>query len=280
MSDYAEAVTALYRAPFGEFVSERKRLANELKAGGNKDGAARLSKLARPPVSAFAVNQLWWQERAGFEELLAAAARVKGGDREASRAHREALARLREHATRILQASGNAASEPTLRRVTTTLAAIAAAGGFEPDPPGALSADRDPPGFEALGFAAAAPAEAASKKPAEARAAEQVAEPATETARVAKNERAAERAREAEQRRAEAEQRRAEAERRRAEAETQKQRLAERARLSGELKQARALQATQQRELGRRREEVEAAEQSLKQTQALLAELEEQLTSL
>jgi hypothetical protein len=31
-----------------------------------------------------------------------------------------------------------------------TLAAVAAAGGFDPEPPGALAADREPPGFDAL----------------------------------------------------------------------------------------------------------------------------------
>src|SRR5262249_21920679 len=46
--------------------------------------------------------------------------------------------------------SAHAAPESTLRRVTTTLSALAAAGGFDPDPPGALGADRSPPGFEAF----------------------------------------------------------------------------------------------------------------------------------
>jgi hypothetical protein len=38
-----------------------------------------------------------------------------------------------------------------LRRVTTTLSALAASGGFAPDAEGALLEDRDPPGFEVLG---------------------------------------------------------------------------------------------------------------------------------
>lgn len=157
MTDFDAALVALYRAPLSDFVTERKRLSAEVKAAGDAPGAARLAKLARPPVSVWAVNQLWWQERAAFDALIEAAARVKSGDRDASKQHREALAELKQKATALLQSSGNAASEITLRRVITTLSALAAIGSFEPDPAGALSADRDPPGFEALGAFASAP---------------------------------------------------------------------------------------------------------------------------
>jgi DNA repair exonuclease SbcCD ATPase subunit len=243
MGAYDDAVVTLHRGPFADFVQERKRLAAELKAAGEKEAATRLSKLARPPVSAWAVNQLWWREREAFEGLIAAAAQVKAGVRDASRTHREALSELRERAARLLQEAGNAATEATLRRVTTTLSAIAAMGSFDPDPPGALSADRDPPGFEALGFGAAP-----SKAPEPVR---------DDSARRA-----------------------AEAERRRAEAEAEKRRQAEREQLMGRLREARALQTAQQRELSRLKAEVETAEQGLKETQALLARLEDQLTNL
>jgi hypothetical protein len=58
MSAYEDAVATLYQAPFAEFVAERKRLAAELKASGDKVGAAGLAKLSRPPISAWTVNQL------------------------------------------------------------------------------------------------------------------------------------------------------------------------------------------------------------------------------
>ncbi|HEY6078675.1 MAG TPA: hypothetical protein VIW29_07720 [Polyangiaceae bacterium] len=157
MSDVEAALTTLHRAALGDFVAERKRLSAELKAAGDKLGAARIAKVARPPVSVWVVNQLWWQEREAFEALLEVAARVKSGERDASKLHREALARLKELAAARLEAAGNAASEATLRRVTTTLSALAASGGFAPDPEGALGADRDPPGFEALGDFASTP---------------------------------------------------------------------------------------------------------------------------
>jgi hypothetical protein len=157
MTDFETAIAELYRAPLGDFVAERKRLSAELKAGGDTPGAGRLAKLARPPLSVWAVNQLWWQERAAFDALIDAAALVKRGDRDASKQHREALTELKQKATALLQSTGSAASEATLRRVTTTLSALAASGSFAPDPAGALSADRDPPGFEALGDFASAP---------------------------------------------------------------------------------------------------------------------------
>src|SRR5690349_11150689 len=148
-TSYEQAISELFQAPHERFVAERKRLSSELKAAGDKAGATRLSGLARPPVSAWAVNQLWWHARAELEQLFRAAAQQRAGERSAAAAHRQKLAELRARAGELLQGAGHAATEATLRRVTMTLAALAAAGNFEPDAPGALTADRDPPGFEA-----------------------------------------------------------------------------------------------------------------------------------
>lgn len=241
---FDDAVATLFQSALGDFVQERKRLSTELKASGDQAGAAKLSKLPRPPISAWAVNQLWWQQREAFDALLDAAARVKAGEREASKEHRQALAELREHAAAVLDRAGNAASEVTLRRITTTLSALAATGGFEPDPPGALVADRDPPGFETFVAGAAEPR----------------AEPTSESGSRKNDEEAA-------KRRAEEE-------------EERKRRAAERERLSAMLRDARQVHGEQQREVTRLRGELETAEQSLKQTQALLAEIEAKLTNL
>jgi hypothetical protein len=162
---YDEAVASLHRGGFDEFVAERKRLAAELKAAGDKEGAARLTKHTRPTISAWAVNQLWWREREAMERLFSAARRLREGDNEQSREHRQALALLRERARTLLADSGHASVESTLRRVTTTLSALAVNGGFEPDAPGALANDRDPPGFEA-GFAPSASAPPVAASPA------------------------------------------------------------------------------------------------------------------
>lgn len=151
---YDAAVAALYRAPHDEFVAERKRLAKELTTAGDKSGAALLAKLSRPSVSAWATNQLYAHDRSVFDELFASAARLREGDLEAGAEHRKLTARLVTRAAEILKAAGHGASEGTLRRVSANLAALAAAGGFDPDPPGALKHDRDPPGFDVLAFGA------------------------------------------------------------------------------------------------------------------------------
>jgi len=149
---YEDTVETLFQVPHEQFVAERKRLAGELKAAGDKAGAAQLAKLARPTISAWVVDQLWWRERGAFDALFESAERVRRGDPGANAAHREALAQLRAQAAQILTLAQHSASESTLRRVTQTLAALAATGSWAPDLPGALSADRDPPGFAAIGI--------------------------------------------------------------------------------------------------------------------------------
>ncbi|MEO8703383.1 MAG: hypothetical protein ABI867_25275, partial [Kofleriaceae bacterium] len=149
---HAAAIAELFQKPLAEFVGERKRLANELKAAGDKTGARVVSGLSRPPISAWAVNQLWWQARPAFDKLLETAERLRDGDLGGTAAHREAVAALRARAQAVLADAGHGATEATLRRITTTLSAIAATGTFDPDQPGALQDDRDPPGFEAAGI--------------------------------------------------------------------------------------------------------------------------------
>jgi hypothetical protein len=170
-SSYDEAVVALYQAPHESFVTERQRLAAELKASGDKAAAAKLAKLARPAISAWAVNQLWWHARPLFEALFQSAAELRAGKLEARGAHRQALTKLSASARKLLSEAGHAASEGTVRRVEMTLSGLAAVGSFDPEPAGALSKDRDPPGFAAFGGASlaaddsAAPAKADESEP-------------------------------------------------------------------------------------------------------------------
>ena len=154
MADYRHALDALYKAPLADFITERKRLADELRAAGDRDGASQLGRCRRPTTSAWTVNQLYWHARDAFDALLAAAARVRKGDLSETRAYREALGELRKRAVTVLRDAALAPTEAVLRRVMGTLAAVAAAGGFDPDPPGALAADREPPGFDAVDVSA------------------------------------------------------------------------------------------------------------------------------
>ncbi|HKO54032.1 MAG TPA: hypothetical protein VJV79_40265 [Polyangiaceae bacterium] len=47
-------------------------------------------------------------------------------------------------AQQLLSEGGHSANDATLRRVTMTLSALAAAGSFEPDRPGALTKNPEP----------------------------------------------------------------------------------------------------------------------------------------
>ncbi|HEY5935752.1 MAG TPA: hypothetical protein VIU61_13985 [Kofleriaceae bacterium] len=278
MASYDEAVAELYQAPHATFVTERKRLAGELKAAGDKAGATKLGKLPRPPISAWAVNQLWWHARDAFEAMLESAERLREGNLAASAEHREAIAKLRARAASLLADAGNAAAESTLRRVTTTLAAIAATGGFDPDPPGALGADRDPPGFEAIGIAAE-PVERTRPAP-PARAATNDNEPAPEEDRSAAEEKRAaaeaKRRREAEEA---AERAEAAAERRRAEQEEAK-RVAERHRTEAALRTAIGEVERRAREADRLRTALTEAEEAIGKAQAVVVDLEARLADL
>jgi hypothetical protein len=145
------AVAELYQVPLEQFVAERKRLAKE---SGDKS----LLERRKPSISAWVVNQLYWHARDAFDRMMETADQLRSGKLDADKPHREAIAKLRQRAAAILEDAGHAATEGVLRRVTTTLAALAAAGTWEPSAPGALAYDLDPPGFGALGLAA--PAEA------------------------------------------------------------------------------------------------------------------------
>jgi hypothetical protein len=266
---YDEAVRELYQAPHPAFVAERKRLAAELKAAGDKPGATQLGKLPRPPISAWAVNQLWWQEREAFDRLLATAARLRDGDLGANAPHREALTALRVRASTILGDAGHAGTEATLRRIATTLSAIAASGGFEPDPPGALSADRDPPGFEAAGIPGLAASAAASNSDATAAAPDDHATRAEAARQHAAAEDATAKAAAAAE---------AEARRRREEAAARK--LAERHRLEAALRTARGEVERRERELGRLERAVAEARTALDKSRVIADDLEAKLAEL
>jgi hypothetical protein len=257
---YDDAVTALYRAPFDAFVAERKRLSAEL-APKDGAGAVRLSKITRPPISAWAVNQLYWQDKKTFVELFKTAERLRDPDpsAEETAAHRDVISTLRNHAATLLSDSGKSATESTLRRVTTTLSALAATGGFDPDPPGALKGDRDPPGFNVTGLS---PGAVGKHKPEKTAA---KAKPA-ETKREA---RAAERKAKAE----------AVAERRRVEREA-KQRRVERERLERKLRIAKGVFEARKEDVARLKQELEEAEDAIEGARGVVRDIEKELTKL
>jgi phage-related minor tail protein len=155
-------IDGLFQLPPDEFTAARNALAAQLKKAGRGDEADRVKALAKPPVSAWTVNQLYWHHRKAFDRLLAVGERFKkaqaaqlegrkGDLREPLEARRQTLAELSKLAATVLRDAGHNPSPDTMRRVTTTLEALATYGTHPGAPPaGRLTEDVDPPGFEAV----------------------------------------------------------------------------------------------------------------------------------
>ena len=155
-------VDTLYRLPLAEFTAARNTLAAELKKAGRGNEADFVKTLVKPPISAWAVNQLYWNHRDAFDRLIASGERFRKAQtsrlagkvadmRSALDARREALTHLSDLATSLLRDAGHNPTPETIHRITTTLEGISAYASL-PDAqrPGRLTHDVDPPGFESL----------------------------------------------------------------------------------------------------------------------------------
>ena len=156
-------VDVLFRLPLAEFIAARKTLAARLKQVGRGNEADRVKALVKPSISAWAVNQLYWNHREAFDRLIATGQRFRKAQtsghagkvaemRGALDARREVLSDLAHLATALLSDAGHNPTSDTMRRITTTLEAVSAYASL-PDAasPGRLTHDVDPPGFESLG---------------------------------------------------------------------------------------------------------------------------------
>jgi flagellar biosynthesis GTPase FlhF len=153
-------IDGLFKLPLTEFVGARKALAGRLKQNGFVSEAEGVKALAKPSISAWTVNQLYWRHREAFDELIATSQRFRRAQtsgkmvnmREALDARREALSQLSDLATEALRAAGHNPSLDTLRHITTTLEALSVATSLSNRPTlGRLTEDIDPPGFDSLG---------------------------------------------------------------------------------------------------------------------------------
>lgn len=155
-----DPIDGLFRLPLPEFIGARKELAGHLKKNGYTDEARSVQALAKPSISAWTVNQLYWNHREEFDELISTGQRFRKAQssgkmvnmREALDARREALAQLSDLATEILNDAGHNPSLDVLRRITTTLEALSSLASFSGETtPGRLTQDIDPPGFDSFG---------------------------------------------------------------------------------------------------------------------------------
>jgi hypothetical protein len=156
----------LYGLPLAEFTRARDELARELRKGGDAEAADEAKALAKPSISAWAVNQLARHERMQVRSLLragehlrSAQADVLGGAgpdelQEPLQRQREAVAALVDSARNVLSSAGHATTEATLDRIRGTLTAAATdLDGAELLERGLLTKDLEPAGFGGLTLA-------------------------------------------------------------------------------------------------------------------------------
>jgi hypothetical protein len=141
----------------------------ELKKAGRQQAAADVKALTKPSVSAWVVNQLYWRHRKLFDRLLDTGERLRraqlagAATREPIDARREVVAELAGIAETLLREGNAGATRDLLRRITTTLEALASYRTVPGAPTaGRLVDDVEPPGFDAV---AGLLAPAAAKSP-------------------------------------------------------------------------------------------------------------------
>jgi hypothetical protein len=144
-------IDRLYQLPLSEFVTARNALAKESGAD-----AAEVRSLQKPSLPAWAVNQLYWQRRDVYDDLIARAQDLRATHdatlsgkrpdlRGASRAHEDAVDAALKATLGLLAGDGQPVTEATRQAVATTLRGLPA-----DEPPGRLTRQLQPRGFEML----------------------------------------------------------------------------------------------------------------------------------
>jgi hypothetical protein len=132
-------IDKLYQLPLDEFTRAR----NELAKGSGTD-AKRIKALAKPPIAAWAVNQLHWKSPDLWNELVAAGENAQRAHRAvlagrsadvraASKVHDEAVEKALRATLKLLEEAGHPAADATKHAIGTTLRALPgdeAAGRF------------------------------------------------------------------------------------------------------------------------------------------------------
>ena len=137
MTDLRTAVDQLHAVPLEDFVAERKRLAKELRSGGDRDAAAELAKLPKPSAPAWALNHVAREEPAAVADWLGATGALRDASTHADRssgdalraamaAHREATRQLLATVRERARPNGRPLTEPMLDRVRDLLQAATA----------------------------------------------------------------------------------------------------------------------------------------------------------
>jgi hypothetical protein len=129
-----EEIGRLYSLPLDEFTAARDKAAKELRASGDKDGAARIKALKKPNIAAWALNQL--AHRGELDELFDVTDRLRDVQRKvmsgakadlrgATDERNAAVAKLTKLAGTVLDEGGHAGAPQTLSQVSDALLAVA-----------------------------------------------------------------------------------------------------------------------------------------------------------
>jgi hypothetical protein len=167
----------LYGLPLERFVPERAALARTFREEGRREEAAKVGKLAKPSIAAWAVNQLVRTQHRAVSDLFEAGdALQKAQDdllsgrsdgealRTAAERERAAVESLMERARGLLSSEGHELSQTTLDRVADTLHAAAVdADVREQVQEGCLQKELRHSGLGGAGAALGAPAPAPRK---------------------------------------------------------------------------------------------------------------------
>lgn len=189
-------VDRLYQIPLEDFTAARNALAKEV-AKSSKPDAEEIRRLVKPPLAAWAINQVYWKARPAYHGLAAASAALKSAHgavlsgkhadlRAAGKAHEEALDAVLKTAMTLVAQAGGTVTDATKQAIMTTLHGLATST----DPPGRLSRTLQPGGFELLAGLplSAAASRGAASAPA-ARTPSAVREPATAPGKSKKDDR-------------------------------------------------------------------------------------------
>ena len=144
-------IDRLYQLPADEFTAARNALAKDAGAAG-----ADVRRLAKPPIAAWAVNQIYWKRRDIYDALITASNELRklhkailagrrADIRAAAKVHDESIDEALKAALAILREAGHPVTDATRQAILTTLRALPA-----DDPPGRLTRTLQPGGFEML----------------------------------------------------------------------------------------------------------------------------------
>jgi hypothetical protein len=164
-----DEIAQLYAVPPDEFVAARNALAKRLKGAGDREAAASVAALRRPPVSAWALNEVARREPDRVSAMLGAAAVLSAalagdGSTDVRTAQRDFRARsddLAAAAGRVVSDAGRGQTEAIQRQIQATVGAAAVDASVADE----LRAARLASDHEAFGFTPGADAVAPSRTP-------------------------------------------------------------------------------------------------------------------